>query len=545
MTTPSFDYIIVGAGSAGCVLANRLTENGRYSVALVEAGGSDYSPWIWIPIGYGKTFYHKKLNWMYSTEPEKNLNDRPLYWPRGKVLGGSSSINAMVYIRGQASDFDRWHAAGNPGWAWQDVLPFFKKSETNDQGANHWRGGSGPLHVQTMVNDLHPICESFLDGAEQIGLNRNPDFNAETLEGVGYYQNTAKDGFRMSTARAFLNPAKKRSNLHIITHAQVTKVNLKEDADTGQKTAVGIEYQRKGQRLKIHARQEVILAAGAINSPQILLHSGIGDPDKLNQHQIPLQHALSQVGENLQDHLCIDFLYRSKVPTLNNQLNPWWGKAWYALQYILTRQGPLSLGVNQAGGFIRSQKNQQIDTQLFFSPVSYTKAPTGKRPLMNPDPFPGFLLSAQPCSPSSRGSITLHSDNPLQAAKIDANYLSTEKDIQDLLRGAHFLRKIAQSPALKAIIDEELLPGPSVTSDDQFIADIRQRSSTVYHPVGTCKMAPNAEQGVVDHQLKVHGLKNLRVIDASIFPDLTTGNTNAPTIMVAEKGAEMILNPHP
>jgi choline dehydrogenase len=470
------------------------------------------------------------------TEPNPELNDRVSYWPRGKVLGGSSSINAMVYIRGQARDFDEWKAMGNPGWGWDDVLPYFKKSETNDRGGDDFRGDSGQVHVATMDRDLHPLCQDFIEAGKQLQFPHNPDFNGATQEGVGTYQNTAKDGLRMSTARAYLRPARKRQNLRVEKNALAEKVIFE------GKRAVGIRYRQNGRSLMARARHEVILSAGAVNSPQLLQISGVGPGALLKAKGIDVVHALDGIGRHLQDHLAIDYLYRSKVPTLNNQLHPWYGKLWHGLRYVLTRRGPLSLGVNQGGGFVRSRPGlSDPNMQLFFSPVSYTKAPPGKRPLMNPDPFPGFLISAQPTRPTSRGHLEIRSADPHEAPAIHPNYLSTEYDVQEMLEGTRLLRQFAETPALARLIESEITPGTKVQSDEEMLADCRNRAGTVYHPVGTCRMGPDAGQDVVDVRLRVHGVDGLRVVDASIFPTLTSGNTNAPAIMVGEKGADMIL----
>lgn len=532
-----FDFVIVGAGSAGCVLANRLSENGKFSVLLLEAGGSDLNFWIWMPIGYGKTFYNPRVNWMYHTEANPNLNDRVSYWPRGKVMGGSSSINAMVYVRGQHEDFEDWKDMGNPGWGWRDVLPYFRKSETFDQGANEFRGGQGPLYVSTMDRDLHPLCQTFIQAGQALGIAHNRDFNGAIQEGVGTYQNTEKNGFRMSAARAHIRPARKRANLRIEMKALTTRVIF-----DGTR-AVGVEYIQNGQTRTAMAGREVILSAGAVNTPQILQLSGVGPAEVLKSQGITPVLAAPGVGCNLQDHLAVDFYYRSKVPTLNDQLHSWRGKLWHGLRYVLTRRGPLSLGVNQGGGFIRTRPDlTRPNIQLFFSPVSYTKAPPGKRPLMNPDPFSGFLTAAQPTRPTSRGYLEIRSSDPRAAPVIHPNYLSTEGDMAEMLEGMRFLRRLAATPQMSQIIDQEIAPGPAVQSDAEFIADIRARAGTVFHPVGTCRMGPDPKVDVVDARLCVHGLAGLRIVDASVFPTLTSGNTNAPVIMVAEKAADMILD---
>lgn len=531
-----FDYIVVGAGSAGCVIANRLTENGKHRVLLLEAGGDHNRFWIRTPIGYGKTFYDPRVNWMYRTSGSPGLNGRESYWPRGKVLGGSSSINAMVYVRGFRSDFDRWAAAGNPGWAWRDVLPYFVRLEDNELGASELHGVGGPVHVRDTTAEVHPLCGVYLTACSELGFSVSTDLNGVEPEGAGLYQITVRGGVRESTATAYLQPARRRRNLVVQEDTLATRVLFE------GLSAVGVDYLQRGVRHSARAAKEVILSAGAVNSPQLLQLSGIGPSNVLKRHGIDVIHDLPSVGRNLQDHLCLDHLYKARRPTLNNVLRPWWGKLGAGIRYVLWRGGPLALSVNQAGGFIRSQRSLgEPDLQLYFSPLSYTRAPTGKRPLMNPDPFPGFLVGYSLCRPTSRGYLEIQSAEPLARPAIHPNYLATEHDVDGMLAGARFLRSLASTKALSSIIETELKPGPSARSDDELLADIRERSSTVFHPVGTCAMGPDAKHFVVDRTLRVHGVRNLRVIDASIFPSLTSGNTNAPTIMVGEKGSDLVL----
>jgi choline dehydrogenase len=530
-----FDYVIVGAGSAGCVLANRLTKSGRNSVLLLEAGGTDHSPWVQIPIGYGKVFHDARVNWKYITEPTPNHANQRTYWPRGKVLGGSSSINAMVYVRGHRNDYAEWQAVA-PGWSWDDVEPIFRQMEDWDGEISNTRGTKGPLRVHDVSAEVHPITRTYLQAAQQAGFKINSDYNGADMEGAALYQITTKNGLRASTSRAYLRPAKKRQNLSIQTKAHVTRILF--DA----KRATGVDYVQNGKSKTAKARAEIILCGGAINSPQLLQLSGVGPSEVLQNHGIPVVQKSSQVGRNLQDHLGSDNYYRATVPTLNQQLRPFLGKVKVALQYALSRTGPLSLSLNQGGGFIRLNETANTpDLQLYFSPVSYIRAPVGVRPLLNPDPFPGFLMGFNPCKPTSVGHLQICSPDPLAKPEMHPNYLDTEYDLRMMVAGTKLMRRIAQTPAMQSIIANELFPGADVTTDDQIADYVRQKSWTVFHQCSTCRMGSDPTTSVVDERLRVHGVQNLRVADASIFPTIPTGNTNAPTIMVGEKASDLIL----
>ena len=532
----TFDYIIVGAGSAGCVLAERLTANGRHKVLLLEAGGSDRRFFVQMPLGYGKTFYDKSCNWMYRSEPDPGLNGQRDYYPRGKILGGSSSINAMVYIRGHAQDYADWKRAGNIGWGWDDVLPVYKQMEDYAAGDPDFRGRGGPLHISDMGSDAHALCEPFIGAAEAAGLQRNADFNGAGQEGVGLYQLTTKNGRRLSAARAFLRPAMRRKNLKVETGAHVTRVLF-----DGTR-ATGVEYVRHGQRLVVKAGGEVILSGGAINAPQLLQLSGIGPGALLQSLGLNVVLSNFNVGARLQDHHGINYTWRMKVPTLNDALRPWWGKLRVGLRYVLAQRGPLSLSVNQGGGFFRTSPDlDRPNMQLYMQAFSTLIPKVGERPLLTPDPFSGLSLGLSNCRPSSTGAVMIKSPDPFAHPKISFNAYGTEKDIAEMLAAVKFLRRIAAQEPLRGFMAEELRPGPDVTSDEALIHDLRQRSGTVYHQSCTCRMGPDAATSVVDPRLRVHGLQNLRVCDASVFPNIIAGNTNAPAMMVGWKGAEIIL----
>ncbi|BCH08185.1 choline dehydrogenase [Mesorhizobium sp. 131-3-5] len=532
----TFDFIIVGSGSAGSVLADRLSASGRFSVLVLEAGGTDQRFYVQMPLGYGKTFFDPAVNWNYKTEADPGLGGNVDHWPRGKLLGGSSSINAMVWIRGAREDFDDWRAAGNPGWGYDELLPIFKALEDNEAGADRWRGTGGPLHISDTANAVHPLTKRYLAAGQQAGLPLNPDFNGAAQEGVGTYQISTKNGRRMSAARAFLRPAMTRGNVRVETNALASRILFE------RKRAVGIEYLQNGQTKTARAGREIILSAGSINSPQLMQLSGIGPAALLNGLGIPIVHANENVGANLQDHVGINYTFKGKVPTLNQILRPWWGKLLVGMQYILTRSGPLSLSMNHGGGFFRTDPAfSRPNMQLYFQAFSTVIPKSGERPILTPDPWPGFSIGLSNCRPSSRGEIMIRSSNPLDYPKITANAYSTNADVEEMLAAVKFVRKIASMPAMAEIIREEVLPGPSIQSDADLITDFRKRSGTVYHPVSTCRMGPDLTRAVVDPRLKVHGLEGLRVIDASIFPDNITGNTNAASVMTGWKGAELVL----
>ena len=532
-----YDYIIVGAGAAGCVLANRLSAKHSTRVLLLEAGGSDRSPWIQVPIGYGRTFNDPRYNWMYQAQADPGLNNRTGFWPRGKVLGGSSSINAMVYVRGQPADFNDWAAAGNPGWTYPEVLPYFKKLEDHPWGASEYHGAGGPVGISDVSAFVHPLCGTFLKACEEIGIPQTRDFNGAQPEGAGLWQVTIKDGVRVSSANAYLRPIRGRGNLQVHTHALATRVLF-----SGTR-ATGVEYLRGGTRQQALARAEVLVCGGSLNSPQLLELSGVGDAKLLGRLGIAVVADSPAVGEGLQDHLAVSYFYRSRVPTLNNQLAPLLGKMRAALRYAFGKRGPLAMSVNQAGAFVRSRPGLSApNLHIYFNPASYSTTTLGaKRRLMNPDPYPGFLMSFNTCRPGSRGSSHIRSADPQAAPFIAPNSLATAVDVQDVFDGARLLRKIAASGPLSAVTANEREPGLKVMSDADVLADFRARAGTVFHACGTCAMGADPRTAVLDARLRVRGVSALRVVDASAFPNVTSGNTNAPTMMLAEKAADLIL----
>ncbi len=529
------DYIIVGAGSAGCVLAERLSANGKHRVTVLEAGGSDRRFYVHLPLGYGKLFYDPAVNWLYKTEPDPGLAGARDHWPRGRVLGGSSSINAMVYIRGHRADYDDW-GRDNPGWGWDDCLAAYKAMEHNEAGADAWRGQGGPLFVSANQSGLHPLVPQFIAACGQGGLAPTPDFNGASQEGAGVYQMTIKGGRRNSAARAFLRPAMKRANVRVITNALATRVLM----EGGR--AVGVEYRKGGAVQVLRARAEVILSGGAINSPQLLQLSGIGPGGLLQGLGIPVVRDNPNVGDHLSDHQGINYTWSMNVPTYNDELRPWWGKLRAGMQYVLTRSGPLAKSINHAGGFFRTRPDlDRPNMQLYFQAFSTLIPREGERPVLNPDPWSGMSIGLSNCRPTSQGHIRLRSADPGAHPVITANAFSTNHDVEEMLAAVKYLRHIAAQPALARLIKEELRPGPAAVTDEDLIADFRARSGTVYHPSCTCRMGPDAGTSVVDARLRVHGVDALRVIDASAFPTLIAGNTNAPAMLMGWKGAEAVL----
>ena len=529
------DYIIVGSGSAGSVLADRLTESGKYRVTVLEAGGSDARFYVHLPLGYGKLFYDPAVNWMYKTEPDPGLNGQRDFWPRGRILGGSSSINAMVYIRGHRADYEEW-GRDNPGWGWDECLSAYRAMEDTEAGEDAWRGRGGPLFISENRKGLHWIVEDYIKACGQAGLPYNADFNGAAQEGAGTYQMTIRNARRNSAARAFLRPAMKRKNLAVITGAQVTRVIM----EAGR--ALGVEYVREGQTHILRCRAEVILSGGAINSPQLLQLSGIGPGALLQGLGIAVARDNPNVGDHLSDHQGINYTWEMKVPTYNDLLRPWWGKLFAGAQYVLTGGGPLAKSINHGGGFFRTDPAQpRPNMQLYMQAFSTLIPRDGERPLLTPDPFSGLSLGLSNCRPTSRGHIRIRSADPLAHPAIVANAFSTEHDVAEMLAAVKYLRHIAAQPAFAPLIKAELRPGPDCASDAQLIDDFRSRSGTVYHPSCTARMGPDAASAVVDARLRVHGVSGLRVIDAASFPNLIAGNTNAPAMMIGWKGAEMVL----
>jgi len=526
-----FDFVIVGAGSSGCAIANRLSECGRYSVAVLEAGGKDTNPWIHIPVGYFKTMGNPNTDWQYKTEADPGLNGRSIPWPRGKVLGGSSSINGLLYVRGQSQDFDHWRQLGNTGWSWEDVLPYFKRAENwKGESLNDARGTSGPLSVSP-TSLKRDVVDRWIEAAIAAGYKENADYNGRNQEGVGYFQLTIDKGKRCSSAAAYLKPARSRQNLEIITHTQVRKLNIVDGRVTG------VDAITNGTPATINARKEVILSAGSIGSPQILMLSGIGAADDLVPHGIEIKRDLKGVGKNLQDHLQARPIFKTNLSTINTETSNYFKQGMIALQYALNRTGPMTMAASLGTGFLKTDADLETpDIQFHIQPFSANNAVEG------PHKFSAFTASVLQMRPESTGELKLKSANYLDHPYIHPNYLSTPLDQQTIVKGIQIARKIAQSEPLKSHITEEYEPGLEVAYDDEdaTLEWARNTAVTIYHPTGTCKMGSDP-MAVVDARLRVHGIKGLRVADCSIMPVITSGNTNAPAIMIGEKVSDMIL----
>jgi len=527
----TFDFVIVGAGSAGCAIANRLTASGRYTVALLEAGGKDSSPWIHIPVGYFKTMNNPKTDWMYRTEPDAGINNRAIAWPRGKVLGGSSSINGLLYVRGQPEDFNHWRQLGNVGWAWEDVLPLFKRAETwHGEPKSDLRGTKGPLSVSpnALTRD---VVEKWIKAAMAAGYPRTHDYNQENQEGVGHFQQTMVNGRRCSSAKAYLTEAKHRDNLTIFTNTQVEKLILVNDRVTG------VAAVQNGKKITIKAAGEVILSAGAIGSPQILMLSGIGAAAELAEHGIKVAKDVPGVGKNLQDHLQARPIFKTSLSTINIETNSYFKQAMIGLQYALTRRGPMTMAASLGTAFLKTDPAMDTpDIQFHIQPFSANNAIEG------PHKFSAFTASVLQMRPESVGHMKLASADYRDHPELHPNYLATALDQNTIVKGIQIARKIATHAPLADHIIEEYQPGRSVDMDD-YDATLnwaRETSVTIYHPTGTCKMGHD-KMAVVDDRLRVHGINGLRVADCSIMPTITSGNTNAPAIMIGEKASDLVL----
>jgi choline dehydrogenase len=525
----SFDYIVVGAGSAGCALAARLSESGRHSVLLLEAGPQDRNIWIHVPIGYAKLFTDARHNWLYSSEPEPELNGRSIIQPRGKVMGGSSSINGLLYLRGQAEDFDHWRQLGNAGWSFLDVLPYFKRAEDQQRGADDLHGVGGPLAVSD-VSEPHRLCDAFIDACAQAGFPRNDDFNGPTQEGAGYFQMTARNGRRVSAARGYLKDARRRHNLRIEPDALATRILFE------GRRAVGVEYRRGGATRTARANGEVILSGGAFNSPQLLQLSGVGPADLLRQHGIAVLADMPGVGADLQDHFQVRMAYRcTDRITMNDTVNSLPLKLAAGLRYMLFRKGMLTIGAGYAGAFLRTSPDVATpDVQ--FHLIIFSADKIGG----NLHPFPGFIVSVCQLRPESRGTVHIKSADPALPPAIQPRYMTAASDRDCMIRGMHLTRRIMEQSAIRRYVAEERLPGPSVTTDEDLLGYARETGTTIFHPTSTCRMGSD-KTAVVDERLRVHGLSGLRVADASIMPTVVSGNTNAACVMIGEKCADMVL----
>jgi choline dehydrogenase len=525
----TFDYIIVGAGSAGCLLANRLTASGRHRVLVLEAGGRDTNPWIHIPLGYGKHYTNPEVNWMFTTEPEPHCHGRRVPQPRGKVLGGSSSINGMLYTRGHAEDYNYWRQLGCTGWSYEDVLPYFNKSESQERGADAFHGGDGPLAVSDQ-RDTHPLCDAWIAAAEQAGYPRNNDFNGAEQEGFGYYQTTQRDGMRWSAAKGYLKPVMKRPNLRVQTGAVASRILL------DGRRATGVEYMLDAEKRTARASVEVLVCLGSFNSPQLLMLSGLGPREQLERHGIHVAADISAIGADLLDHYTVRTVWKCKEPiTLNDTVKSFTRKIGAGLQYAMNRRGPLAQAVAAGGGFVKTDPSvSHPDIQTHIMMFSTTQMGNELHD------FSGFMSPFILMRPESRGRVELKSSDPRDPPLIFGNYLATRKDCDVMIEGCKIVRRIMSQPAMARYVASEFEPGSAVRTDDEILDYIRRRGTTCFHPTTTCRMGPD-DRAVVDLRLRVKGFERLRVVDASIMPTVPSGNTNAPTIMIAEKAADMIL----
>ena len=528
-----FDIIIVGAGSAGSIAANRLSQDQNLKILILEAGPNNFHPMIKIPLGYGMTFYNKSINWNFYTSPQLHLDNRRLYCPRGKVVGGSSSINAMIYARGFPSDFRNWTYDNSSLWGWENIRKTFENMEKNIILTDK-ETATGKIVVNNVSSQHHSILNNYFLGAKELDIPSVNSFNADNAEGVGHYDITTRNGYRWSAADGFLKCTLTK-NVKLTTQANVNQITV------SNKKITGVKYSKKGRNFEVKAKIGVVMAAGSIKTPHILMLSGIGPSDHLKDFGIETKIDNPNVGSNLQDHIGIDYLYRSKVPTLNKSLGTVSGRIKSILEYLIFRSGPLSLSINQGGGFIRwKNKEDYPNLQVYFNPLTYSVSHANKRPLLKTDRFDGFIIGFQPCRPNSRGNIRLLSkeinDDPL----IDPGYLSNEKDLYDLECAYDFVRKISQTHSLDNIIDHPIGIDLVKSSAKEMISHFRQNATSLYHPCGTCKIGPDKDTGVVSDRLKVHGLQNLWIVDASVFPNITSGNINAPVMMTAYIGGNLI-----